>query len=130
MAQNKFMIDGVEVWQPDTDPVWSWETMYTEDSSRDQYTGAITLSPMWATQRWTYKATAIPASEVSKILKLIVSRPSKPTYTVHMWSTYDAAWVDIECYTGDGEATAHELVDGEEIYEEFSFDMVGVAKLI
>lgn len=125
MAQDYFKINGTKIYTPDQEIEWSWEETHSTNSGRPQ-SGDANVNVLFTVQKFTYKATDVPMSEVSKILKLIVGKNS---YTAHVFSPYENAWVDVVCYTGAGDVSIKSLKDNYEKVESLSFNMVGKNKM-
>ena len=124
MAQQKITIDGVEIWQPDEDLGWSYETTYTSDSTRTQ-SGEGIFTEMFTSQSFSYSGSDIPAAEVAKLLKLIVGRK----FTLSCWNPYFGKWMSATCYVGQGSLNIHTLEDGGERMSSVSFNMIDVHPL-
>lgn len=123
MAQDRYKINGREIWQPDKDISEAWETTYTEDSSRSQ-TGKGKFTPMFTTWQHQYSASNIPISEVTWMINVIST--GKP-FTLHTWSPRHGAWKDLKCYVGkSSDCTIGSLKEDEEIYKSFAFNATEV----
>ena len=119
--QNKIMINGIEIYQPDNNLASSFETTFTSDSGRVQ-SGVMHASPMFTVEQFTYLATDIPIEESSKILKMIVhGRP----FTLHYFSPYYGIWRDDKFRVGKGSLSIGNLKEGEEKLTSLSFNMTG-----
>lgn len=125
MAQEKIKINGNEIWQPDSGISHSFETTYTEDSTRAQ-TGAGYFTPIFTVEQIGYTATHIPVKEAQKILRYIIKgRP----FTLRYYSLYYGGWRDGKFYVGKGNCNIGSLEDGEEFLDSLSFNMTGVDPL-
>lgn len=123
MAQDKYKINGQEIWQPDKDVAYAWETTYTEDSSRAQ-SGKGHFTPMFTVHQYQYSASNVPVAEVTRILQIISTGKS---FTFHVWSPRHGAWKDLKCYVGkSSDCTIGELVQNREKYSKFAFNATEV----
>lgn len=125
MAQEKVLMNGVEIWQPDEGLEWLWQPTYSADSTR-AVVGVGYFTPLFTVEQLRYTATHVPASEVSKILKIIASGAY---FTLHYFSPYYGHWRDGLFYVGEGQTTIKTLKFGEEYFSDLSFNMVGVNPL-
>ena len=130
MAQDYIMIqDDNDVWQriftPDEGLEFSFETTYTEDSTRTQDGGGH-FSPMFTVESFGYSASWVPAAEVHKILQLVIGRQ----FPLHYYSPYFGAWRDDMFYVGKGSMKIGRLNEDEEIFESLSFNMVGLNPIV
>lgn len=122
MAQDKIKMNGIEIWQPDKDMTYSFETTFTEDSVRVQ-SGGDHFTPMFTVEQYGYKATNIPQSEATKILQIIAL--GKP-FTLHHFSLYHGCWRDDVFRVGkSGNLQIGSLSENEEYLSELSFNMTG-----
>lgn len=55
MAQKRIKINDVEIWQPDEELEWNYETTYTQDSGNTQ-DGVAHITPMFTKQSFGYRA--------------------------------------------------------------------------
>lgn len=124
MAQQKITIDGVEIWQPDADLEWNYETTYTSDSTRSQ-SGEGVFTEMFTTQSFAYAATDVPADEVKKLLQLVVGRK----FQLHCFCPYFGTWITATCYVGQGTLSVHTIEQGGERMSSVSFNMIDVHPL-
>lgn len=123
MAQDKYKINGREIWQPDEDVSYTWETTYTSDSTRSQ-SGKGHFTPMFTVHQYGYSASNVPVSEVAWMLSVISS--GEP-FTFHLWSSRHGGWEDIKCYVGKGSnCTIGTLEEGRETYSKFAFNATEV----
>lgn len=123
MAKEKIKMNGAEIWQPDKDMAYSFNTTYTEDSTRSQ-NGKGHFTAMFTVEQYSYSAKKIPAAEATKILKIIAK--GKP-FTLHHYSLYYGAWRDDKFYVGkSGNLTIGELSEDEKYLSELSFNMTGI----
>lgn len=126
MAQDKIKFNGLEIYQPDKDMAYSFETTYTDDSTRSQ-AGNGHFTTMFTVEQYSYSATNIPVKEVTKILQIIAKGKS---FTLHHYSLYHGAWRDDKFYVGkSGNLTIGTLDEGKEYLSELSFNLTGVDPL-
>jgi len=123
--QERYKIDGQDIWQPDADIEYALATTSTADSTRTQ-DGVMHDSPMFTVERCSYTATGIPVAEASKILKLIVGRH----FTLHYFSVYNGRWQDGEFYFAETTPKIGTLIEGGEKLSELSFNMIGVKPIV
>lgn len=122
MAQQKIDINSVGIWQPDKNLAYSFETTYTNDSTRTQ-DGAGHFTPMFTVEQLGYTATGIPVAEATKILQQIISGNS---FTLHYYSLYYGGWRDGTFYVGLGNCSIGTLEEGGETLSSLEFNMTGV----
>lgn len=119
--QEKIKINGIEIWQPDENLQNSFETTYTEDSTRLQ-TGEANFVPMFTVEQFSYTATNIPVAEASLILQQVIK--GEP-FTLHYYSVYYGCWRDDIFRVGQGQFSIGTLKENEECLESLSFNMTG-----
>lgn len=124
MAQNKILINGIEIWQPDEELQWSYETTYTPDATRTQ-NGVGHFTPMFTTESFGYPATYMPAEEWAKISQMIIGRE----YDLFAYNPHFGKWMTMRCYTGQGSLNIKTLVEGDEMFSSVSFNMVDIVPL-
>ena len=124
MAQKKILINGVEIWQPDEELGWNYETTYTNDSGNTQ-DGVGHITPMFTKESFSYPASKMPAAEASKILKLVVGK----TFSLYAWNPYFGKWMTMRCYVGKGSMNIKTLKEGDETMSNISFNMVDLIPL-
>ena len=125
MAQHRIKINGQDIFQPDEDLTYNFETTYTEDSSRTQ-DGIGHFTPLFTVEQFGYKATNIPVSEASNILRVIALGGN---FTLHCFSPFFGAWRDDIFYVGKGSLNIGRLTEGGEYLSSLSFNMTGVNPL-
>lgn len=126
MAQDRIRMNGVVIWQPDEDMSYSFETTYTEDSTRSQ-SGNGHFTPLFTVEQYGYSATNIPLKEATKIIKMIAKGQR---FTLHHFSLYHGQWRDDTFYVGrSGNLNIGTLSENEEFLSELSFNMTGVDPL-
>lgn len=119
--QNKIMIDGIEIYQPDKGLQANFETTYTSDSGRVQ-SGAMRATPMFTVEQFSYTATDIPVADASVIIQKIVKGNA---FTLHYFSPYYGVWRDAPFRVGRGQYSIGSLKEGGEKLESLSFNMTG-----
>lgn len=122
MAQDSIKINGQDIWQPDENLAYNFETTYTEDSGRVQ-TGDGYFVPLFTVEQLNYTATDIPQSEVTKILQMVAGGHE---FTLHYFSAFYGGWRDGRFYVGKGDMSIGTLKDGEEEFDSLSFNMTGI----
>ena len=108
--QEVIKINGIEIYQPDSDLACGFETTFTSDSGRVQ-SGAMHASPMFTVEQFTYYATDIPIKKASEILQMIVHGR---TFTLHYFSPYYGIWRDGKFRVGKGNLSIGKLKKDEE----------------
>lgn len=124
MAQQKIKINGVEIWQPDVDLAWDYETTYTPDSNRTQ-DGTGHFTEMFTTQSFGYKASFVPVAEWSKISKMIIGRK----FDLYCFNPHFGKWMSHRCYVGKGSLQIKSLEENHERYSSISFSMIDIKPL-
>lgn len=119
--QEVIKINGIEIYQPDSDLACSFETTFTSDSGRVQ-SGEMHASPMFTVEQFTYCATDIPIKKASEILQMIVHGR---TFTLHYFSPYYGIWRDGKFRVGKGNLSIGKLKKDEEKLTSLSFNMTG-----
>lgn len=119
--QDKIRINGLDIFQPDEGLQYSFETTYTEDSTRLQ-NGQANFVGMFTVEQLNYTATDIPASEASKILQQVIK--GEP-FTLHYFSLYHNRWRDDVFRVGKGQLSIGSLEEGGEKLSSLSFNMTG-----
>ena len=122
MAQNYIKIDDVYIKQPNTGLGYSFETTYSEDTTRTQ-DGILHASPLFTVESFSYKATHVTVEEMSVILQKIANGRY---FTLHYFSPYWGMWRDDLFYVGKGSLSIGRLNEDGEYYDELSFNMIGV----
>lgn len=119
--QNKIKINDVEIFQPDEGLKSSFETTYTEDSTRLQ-SGEANFVPLFTVEQFSYQATDIPINEVSVILQQVIKGEA---FKLHYFSPYYGKWREGMFRVGKGEFTIGSLEDEGEKVSTLSFNMTG-----
>lgn len=119
--QEKYMIDDIEIYQPDEGLQANFETTYSSDSTRVQ-NGVMHATPLFTVEQYTYTATDIPVEDATVIIqKIVKGLPFK----LHYFSVYYGMWRDDIFRVGRGQYTIGNLKEGEERYQSLSFNMTG-----
>ena len=119
--QDKYKINDIEIFQPDSDLQASFETTYTSDSTRVQ-SGVMHATAMFTVEQFSYTATDIPVSEVKTILQQIIK--GNP-FKLHYFSPYYGRWRDGTFRVGKGQFQIGTLKADEEKISSLSFNMTG-----
>lgn len=122
MAQNYISINGTVIKQPDTGLGYSFETTYSESSTRTQ-DGVLHSTPLFTVEAFSYKATYVTVEEMTTILHEIAKGTN---FTLHYFSPYLGTWRDDLFYVGKGSLDIGRLNESGEYYDELSFNMIGV----
>lgn len=125
MAQQRMMMNGMNVHQPDEGLKFNTETKYSEDSGRVQ-SGKAHITPLFTVEQYGYSATNVPQAEATKILQIICT--GKP-FKLHYFSMYYGTWRDAMFYVGKGDFDISSWKEGEESVKSLSFNMTGVDPL-
>lgn len=118
-------INGVEIFQPDENMGCTFQTTYSEDSTRVQ-NGALHLTPMFTVEQISYSATDIPTDKAAEILQMIIKGQK---FILHYYSLYYNAWRDAEFYVGQGQFSIGSLSEDNMHLDSLSFNMTGVNPL-
>lgn len=119
--QDKYKINDIEIFQPDSDLQASFETTYTSDSTRVQ-SGVMHATPMFTVEQFSYTATDVPVTEVKTILQQIIK--GNP-FKLHYFSPYYGRWRDGTFRVGKGQFQIGTLKADEEKISSLSFNMTG-----
>lgn len=119
--QQKIKINGLEIFQPDQGLQASFETTYTEDSTRLQ-NGQANFVPMFTVEQFSYNATEVPIKEASKIIRHIIKGEK---FLLHYFSPYYGIWRDDYFRVGQGQFSIGSLEEGGEKLSSLSFNMTG-----
>lgn len=119
--QDLIRINGVEIFQPDEGLGYSFETTYTEDSTRLQ-NGAANFVPMFTVEQLSYQATDIPVAEATKILQMI---DKGNAFTLHYYSLHYGGWRNGTFRVGKGTLSIGSLQENNEKLSSLSFNMTG-----
>ena len=124
--QEKIKINGIEIFQPDEGLQSSFETTYSEDSTRLQ-DGTANFVPLFTVEQFSYSATEIPIEEASLILQQVIKGES---FNLHYFSPYFGEWRDGMFRVGKGQFTIGSLENGGEKLSSLSFNMTGEEPLL
>ena len=122
--QNRVQINDSDIWQPDQDMDWNYETTYTPDSTRTQ-DGTGHFTEMFTIESFGYKASAVPVQEGTKILQKIVGKK----FDLFTWNPYFGKWMKHRCNVGEGSLSIGSLEEGGETYSSISFSAVDIKPL-
>ena len=119
--QDLIRINGIDIFQPDEGLGYSFETTYTEDSTRLQ-NGAANFVPMFTVEQLSYQATDIPVAEATKILQMI---DKGNAFTLHYYSLHYGGWRNGAFRVGKGTLSIGSLQENNEKLSSLSFNMTG-----
>lgn len=122
MAQNKIKFNDVDIFQPEKDVGYAWETTYTNDSGR-VVSGKAHISPLFTVEAFTFNFKNIPTKEMSKILKIIAKGKS---FKMHYFSPYYGEWRNDTFYVGQGDTTLGSLKEKDEVFSSVKIKATGV----
>lgn len=120
--QNYIKINNVLVRQPDEGLGYSFETTYTQDTTRSQ-SGKLHATALFTVESFSFKASNVTVFEMSELLQNIMKGGS---FTLHYFSPYYGTWRDDKFYVGKGSLSIGRLNEDSETYDEVSFNMIGV----
>ncbi len=123
--QERMMMNGIEIWQPDTGLKYSTETTFTEGSVRAM-NGIGYFDPLFTVEQLGYVATNVPQPEVTKILQII---DNAKKFNLHYFSMHYGKWKDAVFFVGKGEYDVASWKVGEERVKSLSFNMTGIYPL-
>ena len=119
--QDKIRINDIEIFQPDEGLKSSFETTYSEDSTRLQ-TGEANFVPLFTVEQFGYSASDIPIADASVILQQIIKGEA---FKLHYFSPYYGKWRDGMFRVGQGQFTIGTVEEGGEKLTSLSFNMTG-----
>lgn len=119
--QELIRINGADIFQPDEGLGYSFETTYTEDSTRLQ-TGSANFVPMFTVEQFSYQATDVPVEEATKILQMI---DKGQAFTLHYYSLHYGGWRDGMFRVGKGSLAIGSLEENNKKLSSLSFNMTG-----
>lgn len=119
--QDKYKINDIEIFQPDSDLQASFETTYTSDSARVQ-SGVMHATPMFTVEQFSYTATDVPVKEVKTILQQVIKGKS---FKLHYFSPYYGVWRDGNFRVGKEQLQIGTLKEDGEKISSLSFNMTG-----
>lgn len=123
--QEKIRINDIEIFQPDEGLKSSFETTYSEDSTRLQ-TGEANFVPLFTVEQFSYSASDIPVAEASVILQQIIKGEA---FKLHYFSPYYGKWRDGMFRVGQGQFTIGTVEENGEKLSSLSFNMTGESPL-
>lgn len=118
---QRMMINGADIFQPDSGLSYDFETTYTEDTERVR-TGQWIGTPLFTVESLGYSASKIPVAEAGRILQAVVGKTFQLTYP----SAYYGGWRTGEFYVGKGSLSVGVWNDKEQTLESLTFNMIGV----
>lgn len=121
MAQQKIKISGIEIAQPNEYKP-NLATTSTSDSDRDQ-TLVMHNTPIGTVESYSLKWSNIKADKVAQILSLVLNKPS---FEVHYFDVISGTWKKGMFYASNFSSSAVTLEEGEEWYDDLSFNIVGI----
>ena len=119
--QDKIRINDIEIFQPDEGLKSSFETTYSEDSTRLQ-TGEANFVPLFTVEQFSYSASDIPIADASVILQQIIKGEA---FKLHYFSPFYGAWRDGMFRVGQGQYSIGTLEENGEKLSSLSFNMTG-----
>lgn len=119
--QDSIKMNGIEIYQPDEGLGYSFESTYTEDSTRLQ-TGVLNAVPMFTVEQFSYQATDVPMDKATEILQIIAK--GNP-FTLHYFSVYYGVWRDGTFRVGKGSLAIGSLEENNTKLSSLSFNMTG-----
>ena len=119
--QDKIRINDIEIFQPDEGLKSSFETTYTEDSTRLQ-TGEANFVPLFTVEQFSYSATDIPVAEASVILQQVIKGEM---FKLHYFSPFYGAWKDGMFRVGQGQFSIGTVEENGEKLSSLTFNMTG-----
>ena len=119
--QDSIKMNGIEIYQPDEGLGYSFESTYTEDSTRLQ-TGVLNAVPMFTVEQFSYQATDVPMDKATEILQIIAK--GYP-FTLHYFSVYYGVWRDGTFRVGKGSLAIGSLEENNTKLSSLSFNMTG-----
>lgn len=122
MAQEYIKINGIQIRQPDEGLGYSFESTYTEDSTRVK-SGKGHFTPIFTVESFSYEATWLTLSEVKTILQEVAKGKN---FDLHYFSPYYGEWRTDTFYVGQGSLEIGRLNEEEERFDSLSFNMIGV----
>lgn len=125
MAQDKLKFNGIAIKQPDKGLGYDFETTYSEDSGRVQ-SGVLHITPLFTVEAFSYTATDLTEAEMSQILRIVAKGA---IFNMHYRSPYYGKWRDDQFYVGKGTLSIGSWKEGEERYENLSFNVIGANPL-
>ena len=119
--QDTIKINDIEIFQPDEGLKSSFETTYSEDSTRLQ-SGEANFVPLFTVEQFSYSATSVPVKEASVILQQIIKGKA---FKLHYFSPYYGTWRDGMFRVGQGQFTIGTIEENGETISSLTFNMTG-----
>ena len=119
--QDKIRINDIEIFQPDEGLKSSFETTYSEDSTRLQ-SGDANFVPLFTVEQFSYSASDIPVADASVILQQIIKGEA---FKLHYFSPYYGKWRDGMFRVGKGQFTIGTVEEDSEKLTSLTFNMTG-----
>jgi hypothetical protein len=126
MAQNVYLFDGYKPKTP-AEVTPNWETTYSESSGR-VLSGEAVLDPLFTVESYSVSFKHLTLEETSRILNIVVPKPSKPTFEWTYLSAYYGCWRTDTFYVGKGSQKLKTAKESEERFD-LSFNVIGVNTL-
>lgn len=120
--QEYIKMNDMVIRQPDEGLAYSFETTYSEDTTRVQ-SGALRESAMFTVEAFTYSASNLSLTEMRDILQIVAKGKR---FKLHYFSPYHGQWRDDYFYVGKGSLSIGRLNLYDELFESLSFQMTGV----
>ncbi len=118
---NRYLINGTLIKQPDEGLGYSFETTYTEDSTRVQ-TGEGFFTPLFTVESFAYKATRLTLREMSTILQMVAKGQF---FDFTYMSPYYGGWRTDQFYVGKGSLNIGWFNETTGHYDELSMNIIG-----
>lgn len=123
MAQQHLLLNGIKVKDLSDDGyTMNFSTTHTEDSGRNQYLSA-TVTPIGTIGSYSLKWKNLTGDEMAQILQQVLN---KPRFLVNYYNGYSGKWEEAYFYASEYNAPARCLKEGEELWDELSFNIIGV----
>lgn len=119
--QDKIRINDIEIFQPDEGLKSSFETTYSEDSTRLQ-TGEANFVPLFTVEQFSYSASDIPIADASVIIQQVMTGEA---FKLHYFSVFHGKWRDAMFRVGQGQYSIGTLEENGEKLSSLSFNMTG-----
>lgn len=121
--QDYIKFNGVTIAQPDDDGYSvNLATTSTEDSDRDMSL-VMHNTPIGTVESYSLKWSWLKPAEAALILSQVLNRPS---FTAHYFDILTGGWRDGEFYATTFNSPCKILEEGQEYWDELSFNMIGV----
>lgn len=118
---NRYLINGTLIKQPDEGLGYSFETTYTEDSTRVQ-TGEGFFTPLFTVESFAYKATRLTLREMSTILQMVAKGQ---LFDFTYMSPYYGGWRTDQFHVGKGSLNIGWFNETTGHYDELSMNIIG-----